>query len=47
MNQQHQWEVGPKGHALRALVLYDQRTFGGTPQQWTFDVATSIDSSAK
>jgi hypothetical protein len=47
MNQQHQWEVGPKGHALRALVLYDQRTFGGTAQQWTFDVATSIDSSAK
>lgn len=25
------WAVGPKGHALRALALYDERVFGGQP----------------
>jgi len=28
-NQHRKLEIGPKGHALRALVLYDQRRFGG------------------
>lgn len=27
-NREHTWEVGPKGHALHALVLYDRRVFG-------------------
>ena len=27
-NRYHDWENGPRGHALRALVLYDQRVFG-------------------
>ncbi|MCA9178605.1 MAG: hypothetical protein KDB14_29290 [Planctomycetales bacterium] len=27
------WEVGPRGHAIRALALYDQRVFGGMPGQ--------------
>ena len=26
----YKWEVGPKGHAIRALVLYDRFVFGGT-----------------
>lgn len=25
------WSIGPKGHALHALVLYDQRVFGAKP----------------
>jgi hypothetical protein len=25
------WEIGPKGHGLHALVLYDERVFGGRP----------------
>lgn len=25
------WEIGPRGHAIRALALYDQRVFGGSP----------------
>ena len=25
------WEVGPKGHAVRALALYDERVFGSKP----------------
>ena len=26
----HEWQIGPKGHALRALTLYYQRVFGGS-----------------
>lgn len=29
----HEWEIGPRGHALRALALYDERLFGGQPGQ--------------
>jgi hypothetical protein len=28
-NRNRDWEVGQRGHALRALALYDQRVFGG------------------
>ncbi len=28
-----QWEIGPRGHAIRALCLYDERAFGGQPGQ--------------
>lgn len=29
---QHDWSIGPKGHALRSLAMYHQRVFrGGTP----------------
>lgn len=27
------WEIGPRGHAIRALALYDERVFGGKPGQ--------------
>ncbi len=30
-NQDRTWEVGPKGHAIRALNLYQERMFGGRP----------------
>lgn len=29
----HEWEVGPKGHAIHALCLYDERMLGGQPGQ--------------
>jgi hypothetical protein len=29
MTEHRQWEIGPQGHALHALVLFDQRMFGG------------------
>ena len=29
----HKWEIGPKGHAIHALVLYDERVFGGRAGQ--------------
>jgi hypothetical protein len=25
------WEIGPLGHALHALALYDERVFDGHP----------------
>ncbi|MCA9153592.1 MAG: hypothetical protein KDA38_02340 [Planctomycetales bacterium] len=28
-NPRQKWEVGPRGHAIRALALYDERVFGG------------------
>ena len=30
-NRQMKWGIGPKGHALHALALYDERRFGGEP----------------
>jgi hypothetical protein len=27
----NRWEIGPLGHALHALAMYDERVFGGTP----------------
>ena len=32
-NRNFKWEVGPRGHALHALVLYDQLVFGAKPGQ--------------
>lgn len=29
----HEWQIGPKGHALRSLAIYYQRVFGG-PTPW-------------
>lgn len=34
-----EWEVGPKGHALHALALYDERVFGGRPGQRRIELA--------
>ncbi len=30
-NRSQDWEIGPRGHALRALVLYNERVFGDKP----------------
>jgi hypothetical protein len=30
-NRANNWEIGPKGHALHALAIYDERLFGGKP----------------
>jgi len=37
----HDWSIGPKGHALRSLSLYHDRVFGG-PSAWK---STSMASS--
>lgn len=33
-NRNRRWRIGPLGHALRALMLYDQRAFGGTADDY-------------
>ena len=30
-NDRHTWEIGPLGHALHALAIYDERVFKDTP----------------
>jgi hypothetical protein len=30
-NRDHEWEIGPKGHALHALAIYSERVFGDKP----------------
>jgi hypothetical protein len=30
-NRQEKWSIGPLGHALHALAIYDERVFGGKP----------------
>ena len=32
-HRDYDWAIGPKGHALHALVLYDERVFGAKPGQ--------------
>jgi hypothetical protein len=32
-NRRHAWNIGPLGHSLRALALYDEHLFGGQPGQ--------------
>jgi hypothetical protein len=31
MDNDRDWEIGPRGHALRALALYNERVFGDKP----------------
>lgn len=37
-NSRHEWSIGPKGHALHALVLYDQIVFGTKPGSRTAEI---------
>jgi hypothetical protein len=30
-NPHEKWSIGPLGHALHALAIYDERVFGGQP----------------
>jgi len=30
-NRERRWEIGPRGHAVHALALYDEYVFGGKP----------------
>ncbi len=35
-HQGRSWEIGPRGHALHALAIYDERVFGSKPGQRDF-----------
>ncbi|MBA2115126.1 hypothetical protein [Bremerella alba] len=37
-NPKHDWSIGPKGHALHALVLYEQLVFGTKPGSRTAEI---------
>ncbi|MEW4453933.1 hypothetical protein AB1L30_14760 [Bremerella sp. JC817] len=37
-NPRHDWSIGPRGHALHALVLYDQLVFGTKPGSRTQEI---------
>jgi hypothetical protein len=38
-NRNEKWSIGPLGHGLHALALYDERVFGGTPGQRAAELA--------
>lgn len=40
-NPSHDWPIGPRGHALRALALYNQRVFGAQAGQMNSFIANS------
>jgi len=42
-NSRNSWEVGPKGHAIRALVLYKNRVFGDDVAKHPSEVASGRD----
>ena len=42
--RQHKWPVGPRGHATRAIALYQQRVYGGQPGQRHVELAKRIES---
>jgi hypothetical protein len=37
-----EWKIGPQGHALHALALYDERVFGGRPGERAAELANVI-----
>lgn len=38
-NRTEKWSIGPLGHGLHALALYDERVFGGTPGKRAIELA--------
>jgi hypothetical protein len=39
-NRNNKLEIGPQGHALHALILYQQRLYGVKPGQRNLQLAT-------
>ena len=40
------WEIGPRGHALHALALVNERVFGGKPGERKVELAQARDDQA-
>ena len=38
-NKSEKWGIGPLGHGLHALAMYDERIFGGKPGTREDDLA--------
>ena len=43
----YDWKIGPRGHALHALAMYDERVFGGRPGSRRVDLANWPKSSPR
>ncbi len=46
-NRGHEWEIGPRGHALHALAIYNQRMFGAGPGYQPAAVVGKISSASQ
>lgn len=46
-NRGHRWEIGPQGHAIHALCVYDERVFGGKPGQRAVQLAAERGSRVR
>ncbi len=46
-NSDHRWEIGPKGHALHALAIYDERVFGLSPGKRALAYMTELKKHKK
>jgi hypothetical protein len=42
----YDWEIGPKGHAIHAIALYDERLFGGKLGEREAQLARARDAAA-
>jgi hypothetical protein len=45
--QGYDWKIGPRGHALHALAMYDERVFGGTPGNRRVQLAQWSESKSR
>jgi len=41
-NRNEKWSIGPLGHGLHALAIYDERVFGGKPGQREAELARQV-----
>jgi hypothetical protein len=46
-HRSHEWEIGPRGHALHALAIYNQRMFGAGPGYQPASLAGEISSASQ
>ncbi|MFP6618851.1 MAG: hypothetical protein VB877_05865 [Pirellulaceae bacterium] len=46
-HRSHEWEIGPRGHALHALAIYNQRMFGAGPGYQPAAVVGKISSASQ
>lgn len=46
-HRSHEWEIGPRGHALHALAIYNQRMFGARPGYQPASLAGEISSASQ
>jgi hypothetical protein len=46
-NRNEKWSIGPLGHGLHALAIYDERVFGGTPGKRAVELARQVKPMAR